>query len=61
MGLEALPLGGEGDVDEVFLLQQVLEGRCEGQLVVVPFQTELVGHSVKDTPRSTNEIEMLEL
>ena len=52
MGLEALPLGGEGDVDEVLLLQQVLEGRCEGQLVVVPFQTELVGHSEEELPWS---------
>ena len=52
MGLEALPLGGEGDVDEVFLLQEVLEGRCEGELVVVPLQAELVGHSEEDKPWS---------
>ena len=53
MGLEALALCGEGNVDEVFFLQEVLEGRCEGQLVVVPLQTELVGHSEEDIPQSS--------
>lgn len=61
MGLEALALGGEGDVDEVLLLQQVLEGRCEGQLVVVPFQTELVGHSEEDYHGHKIEIAILKL
>ena len=51
VGLEALALCGEGNVDEVFFLQEVLEGRCEGQLVVVPLQTELVGHSEEDIPQ----------
>ena len=48
MGLEALALRGEGDVDEVLLLEQVLEGRGEGELVVVPLQTELVRHSEEE-------------
>ena len=52
MGLEALALGGEGDVDEVLLLEQVLEGRGEGELVVVPLQTELVRHSEEELPWS---------
>ena len=52
MGLEALALRGEGDVDEVLLLEQVLEGRGEGELVVVPLQTKLVRHSEEGGPWS---------
>ena len=48
VGLEALALGGQGDVDEVFLLEQVLEGGGERELVVVPLQAELVRHSEDD-------------
>ena len=48
VGLEALALGGQGDVDEVLLLEQVLEGRGEGEPVVVPLQAELVRHSEDD-------------
>ena len=48
MGLEALALGGQGDVDEVLLLEQVLEGGGERELVVVPLQAELVRHSEDD-------------
>ena len=48
VGLEALALGGQGDVDEVLLLEQVLEGGGERELVVVPLQTELVRHSEDD-------------
>ena len=52
VGLEALALGGQGDVDEVLLLEQVLERRGERELVVVPLQTELVGHSEEEGPWS---------
>ena len=48
VGLETLALGGQGDVDEVLLLEQVLERRGERELVVVPLQTELVRHSEDD-------------
>ena len=48
VGLEALALGGQGDVDEVLLLEQVLERRGERELVVVPLQAELVRHSEDD-------------
>ena len=48
VGLETLALGGQGDVDEVFLLEQVLEGGGERELVVVPLQAELVRHSEDD-------------
>ena len=50
MGLEALALSREGHVNKVFFLKQVLEGRCERQLVVVPLQAELVRHSEEEKP-----------
>ena len=51
VGLETLALGGQGDVDEVLLLEQVLEGGGERELVVVPLQAELVRHSEEEKPR----------
>jgi hypothetical protein len=44
VSLEALPASGEGYIYEVLLLEDVLEGGGEGELVVVPLQAELLGH-----------------
>jgi hypothetical protein len=47
--LQVLALRRQGHVNKVLRLQDVLEGGGEGELVVVPFQAELVAHDDDDS------------
>lgn len=42
MSLEALPVAGERDVDEVLVVAKVLEGAGDAALVVVPAEAEVL-------------------
>lgn len=42
MSFEAPAVAGEGDVDEILVIPEVLEGAGDAALVVVPAQTEVL-------------------
>lgn len=42
MCFDTAPFAGQCDVDEIFVISEIFEGRCYATLVVVPTKTKML-------------------